>query len=198
MLNSDRGGILDARLLRAIEVWCARNGMSAGAFGAAVYRDRGFVASLRDGRRPCRRRPPASCRPAALRWPEGQHSRAAAQSRTAGAGTPLSGAWCSTTPALRRPPTSSTCSGSVQSGTAEEAEAYAEVLDDLPASLEGAVEQADSIADRRFDKAQAAGELELLAHNIAGHETRTGGHPLAVPGVGGTADPYRRSAQPAH
>ena len=29
--------------------------MSAGAFGAAVYRDRGFVASLRDGRRPCLR-----------------------------------------------------------------------------------------------------------------------------------------------
>ena len=40
---------------------------------------------------------------------------------------------------------------------AEEAEAYAEVLDDLPASLEGAVERADRIADRRFDKAQAAG-----------------------------------------
>ena len=29
--------------------------MSAGAFGAAVYRDRGFVASLRDGRNPCLR-----------------------------------------------------------------------------------------------------------------------------------------------
>ena len=43
---------LDARFLRAIETWCARNGMSAGAFGAAVYRDRGFVASLRDGRSP--------------------------------------------------------------------------------------------------------------------------------------------------
>ena len=48
--NSGSGGVLDARFLRAIEVWCARNGMSAGAFGAAVYRDRGFVASLRDGR----------------------------------------------------------------------------------------------------------------------------------------------------
>ena len=57
---------------------------------------------------------------------------------------------------------------------AEEAQAYAEVLEDLPASLEGAVEQADSIADRRFDKAQAAGELAVLAHNIAGHETRIG------------------------
>ena len=54
---------------------------------------------------------------------------------------------------------------------AEEAQAYAEALEDLPASLEGAVEQADSIADRRFDKAQAAGELAVLAHNIAGNET---------------------------
>ena len=57
---------------------------------------------------------------------------------------------------------------------AEEAQAYAEALEDLPTSLEGAVEQADSIADRRFDKAQAAGELAVLAHNIAGHETRIG------------------------
>ena len=57
---------------------------------------------------------------------------------------------------------------------AEKAQAYAEALEDLPASLEGAVEQADSIADRRFDKAQAAGELAVLAHNIAGHETRIG------------------------
>ena len=57
---------------------------------------------------------------------------------------------------------------------AEEAQAYAGALEDLPASLEGAVEQADSIADRRFDKAQAAGELAVLAHNIAGHETRIG------------------------
>lgn len=57
---------------------------------------------------------------------------------------------------------------------AEEAQAYAEALEDLPASLEGAVEQADSIADRRFDKAQTAGELAVLARNIAGHETRIG------------------------
>ena len=57
---------------------------------------------------------------------------------------------------------------------AEEAQAYAEALEDLPASLEGAVEQADSIADRRFDKAQAAGELAGLARDIAGNETRIG------------------------
>ena len=44
------GGVLEARFLRAIEAWCAGNGMSAGAFGETVYRDRGFVASLRDGR----------------------------------------------------------------------------------------------------------------------------------------------------
>ena len=50
--NSDPGGVLDARFLRAIEIWCAGNGMSEGAFGTAVYHDRGFVASLRDGRCP--------------------------------------------------------------------------------------------------------------------------------------------------
>ena len=50
--NSDPGGVLDARFLRAVEAWCARKGMSAGVFGAAVCRDRGFVASLRDGRCP--------------------------------------------------------------------------------------------------------------------------------------------------
>ena len=47
--NSAPGGVLDTRFLRAIEAWCAANGMSAGAFGAAVYRDRGFVASLLGG-----------------------------------------------------------------------------------------------------------------------------------------------------
>ena len=50
--KTDPGGALDARFLRAIEVWCACNGMSAGAFGAVVYGDRDFVASVRDGRRP--------------------------------------------------------------------------------------------------------------------------------------------------
>ncbi len=50
--KTDPGGVLDARFLRAIEIWCAGNGMSEGAFGAAVYRDRDFVASLRGGRCP--------------------------------------------------------------------------------------------------------------------------------------------------
>ena len=45
-------GSLNARFLRAVEAWCAGKGMSEGAFGAAVYRDRGFVASLREGRSP--------------------------------------------------------------------------------------------------------------------------------------------------
>ena len=57
---------------------------------------------------------------------------------------------------------------------AEEAQVSAAALEDIPASFEGAVEQADGIADRRFDKAQAAGELAVLADNIAGHETRIG------------------------
>ena len=50
--NPGPGGTLDARFLRAVETWYARNGTSAGAFGAAVCRDRGFVATLREGRRP--------------------------------------------------------------------------------------------------------------------------------------------------
>ena len=50
--NQGPDGTLDARFLRAVEAWCARNGTTAGAFGAAVCRDRGFVASLREGRRP--------------------------------------------------------------------------------------------------------------------------------------------------
>ncbi len=54
----------------------------------------------------------------------------------------------------------------------EEAQAHAEALEDLPAALEGAVEQADSIADQRFDKAQVAGALAVLVDNIAGHKTR--------------------------
>ena len=45
-------GGLDARFLRAIEAWCARTGMSAGALGAAALRDRDFVASLGRGRNP--------------------------------------------------------------------------------------------------------------------------------------------------
>lgn len=55
---------------------------------------------------------------------------------------------------------------------AEEAQAYAEALEDLPASFAAAVEAADRVADRRFDKAQDAAELAVLARNMAGHETR--------------------------
>ena len=54
----------------------------------------------------------------------------------------------------------------------ESAQDHAEALQDLPASLEGAVERADSIADRRFDKAHAAGEVAVLARNITGHKTQ--------------------------
>ncbi len=43
-------GRLAARFLRAVEAWCARSGMSAGAFGAAAFGDCGFVASVRNGR----------------------------------------------------------------------------------------------------------------------------------------------------
>ena len=54
----------------------------------------------------------------------------------------------------------------------KEAQAYAEDSEDLPASLEEAVKQADSIADQRFEKAQMAGELAVLADNVAAQETR--------------------------
>ena len=53
----------------------------------------------------------------------------------------------------------------------EKAQAYADTLDDLPASFEAAVGQADGVADQRFDNAQAAGELAVLARNIAEQET---------------------------
>ena len=55
--------------------------------------------------------------------------------------------------------------------SSEDQQAYAEALDDLPASFEGAVAQADIVADRRFDKAKAAAELVLLERKIAGHKT---------------------------
>ena len=54
----------------------------------------------------------------------------------------------------------------------EEAQANAVALEDLPASFEGAANRADSIADRRFDKAQASAELAVLARKIEGHNTQ--------------------------
>ena len=59
--------------------------------------------------------------------------------------------------------------------SAEESSSHAEPEEDqkaLPASLEEAIEIADDIADRRFDKAHAAGELAVLAQNTTGHQTR--------------------------
>ena len=50
--NQCTDGTLDGRFLRAVEAWCARNGTTAAAFGMAACRDRGFVASLREGRCP--------------------------------------------------------------------------------------------------------------------------------------------------
>ena len=45
-------GNLAARFRQAVEAWCARNGMSAGALGAAALGDRNFVSSLLGGRNP--------------------------------------------------------------------------------------------------------------------------------------------------
>ena len=41
-----------ARFRQAVEAWCARNGVSAGALGAAALSDRDFVPSLLGGRNP--------------------------------------------------------------------------------------------------------------------------------------------------
>lgn len=54
----------------------------------------------------------------------------------------------------------------------EDAQAHVTALEDLPASLEQAVEQADGLADQRFDKAQVAGELAILDQNIAEQKER--------------------------
>ncbi|MDE2753205.1 MAG: helix-turn-helix domain-containing protein [Gemmatimonadota bacterium] len=51
-LNPSPCSTLDTRFLRMVEAWCTRNNATEGAFGTAVCRDRGFVASLREGRRP--------------------------------------------------------------------------------------------------------------------------------------------------
>lgn len=49
-------GSLVARFRQAIKAWCSRNGVSAGALGAAALRDQDFVPSLRGGRNPRLRR----------------------------------------------------------------------------------------------------------------------------------------------
>ena len=50
--NAVPAGSLVARFRQAIEAWCSRNGMSAGALGAAALRDRDFIPSLLGGRNP--------------------------------------------------------------------------------------------------------------------------------------------------
>ncbi len=54
----------------------------------------------------------------------------------------------------------------------DQAETYAEALEDLPKSFEVAVEHADSVSDKRFDKAQAVGEVTVLERNITEQELR--------------------------
>ena len=79
---------------------------------------------------------------------------------------------------------------------AEEAQVYADALEDLPTSFEGAVQQADSVVDRRFDKAQAAGELAVLAGNIAEQEAlieQLEAEDLALKGEGERLDQTWRS-----
>ena len=53
----------------------------------------------------------------------------------------------------------------------EKAQSYAAELEYLPSAFEGAVREADILADQRFDKAEEAGGLAELARNIAEKET---------------------------
>ena len=53
----------------------------------------------------------------------------------------------------------------------EEARAYAAELEHLPSAFEGAVQEADTVADQRFDKAEEAGGLAELMRNMAERET---------------------------
>ena len=53
----------------------------------------------------------------------------------------------------------------------EETEAYAAELEYLPSAFEGAVREADTVADRRFDKAEEAGGLAELDRSMAEQKT---------------------------
>ena len=53
----------------------------------------------------------------------------------------------------------------------DEAQAYAAELEHLPSAFEKAVRKADTVADRRFDKAEVAGRLAELARSMAEQET---------------------------
>ena len=53
----------------------------------------------------------------------------------------------------------------------EKAQACAAELEHLPSAFEGAVQEADTVADRRFDKAEEAGELAELDRSMAERET---------------------------
>ena len=53
----------------------------------------------------------------------------------------------------------------------EKAQAYAAELEHLPSAFEGALQEADTVADRRFDKAEKAGGLAELDRSMAERET---------------------------
>ena len=53
----------------------------------------------------------------------------------------------------------------------EQVQAYAAELEYLPSAFERAVRKADTVADRRFDKAEVAGRLAELARSMAEQET---------------------------
>ena len=52
----------------------------------------------------------------------------------------------------------------------DDADRYADVLDDLAAAFEPAMRTADELADRRFDNAEAAGRLAEMSRNIGEQE----------------------------
>ena len=70
---------------------------------------------------------------------------------------------------------------------------YAVSPDDLPGNFEDAVKEADAVADRRFDKAEAAGRLAELARNITERENEIERLSLQKAGVEEERDRFERA-----
>ena len=70
---------------------------------------------------------------------------------------------------------------------------YADSPDDLPGNLEDAVKEADAVADRRFDKAEAAGRLAELARNITERENEVERLSMQKVGVAEERDRFERA-----
>ena len=70
---------------------------------------------------------------------------------------------------------------------------YADGPDDLPGNFEDAAQEADAVADRRFDKAEAAGRLAELARNIAERENEVERLGMQKAGVADERDRFEKA-----